>query len=151
MFSSKIRLSECKQTDARVSELLEDVLLRHILTNLLTNAIKYSPPGSPVGFDVARADGQAIFSVADRGLGIPQADRKRLFTPFYRGSNVSTIGGTGLGLVIVRHCVERHGGSLDLQSSEGAGTTVTVHLPLFSAVHTDFLHRLNQSGPSTSI
>lgn len=106
-------------------------VLRHILGNLLANACKYSPPGAPVDLTVERHGPLARFTVADRGIGIPEADRARLFTTFTRGGNVGTRPGTGLGLVIVRRCVEIHGGTLHLASEVGVGTTVTVELPVF--------------------
>lgn len=124
----------------------DENLLRHIFTNLLTNAVKYSPPGSPVVFSVARRDGSAVFSVQDRGAGIPEDDRKRLFRPFHRGKNVAALPGTGLGLLIVKHCVERHGGSIEIASAENAGTEVCVRLPLFSPAHTEFVARYNNQS-----
>jgi signal transduction histidine kinase len=122
----------------------DEKLLRHVLSNLIANAVKYSPPGTPVTFSVSRDGGDAIFIVQDRGMGIPEDDRKRLFTPFYRGKNVATIQGTGLGLVIVKHCVERHGGTIEVDSAEKFGTTVSVRLPLFSPAHTEFIKRISQ-------
>jgi PAS domain S-box-containing protein len=110
----------------------DESLLRHIFTNLLSNAVKYSNPGSVVQFKVARTGAEAVFVVRDRGLGIPKADQSQLFLTFHRGSNVGERPGTGLGLVIVKRCVELHGGTIDLQSKEGEGTTVTVRLPLFA-------------------
>ena len=124
----------------------DESLLRHIFSNLIANAVKYSPPGSPVDFAVSRAGGDAVFTVRDHGMGIPEDDCQRLFTPFYRGKNVTTIQGTGLGLVIVKHCVEQHGGTIEIQSVEKAGTTVTVRLPLFSPAHTEFIYRLTQTN-----
>jgi len=106
-------------------------LLRHILSNLLTNAVKYSPEGTPVEFSLDRRNGDAIFCVQDRGIGIPSSDQKQLFQAFHRGANVSHLPGTGLGLVIVKRCVELHGGQIRCVSAEGAGTTFTVALPLF--------------------
>ena len=122
----------------------DEGLLRHIFSNLIANAAKYSPPGTPVKLSVTRDGGDAIFIVQDRGMGIPEADRKRLFTPFYRGKNVATIQGTGLGLVIVKHCVERHGGRIEVDSAEKLGTTVSVRLPLFSPAHTEFVRRISK-------
>ena len=122
----------------------DEKLLRHIFTNLLTNAVKYSPAGTAVQFSAARDGGDAIFLVQDHGRGIPEDDRKRLFTPFHRSKNVATIQGTGLGLVIVKHCVERHGGTIEIESSENQGTTVSVRLPLFSPAHTEFIKRNSQ-------
>ncbi len=123
----------------------DEKLLRHVLSNLISNAAKYSPPNSPVKFSVSRDRGDAIFIVQDRGMGIPEDDRKRLFTPFYRGKNVATIQGTGLGLVIVKHCVERHGGRIEVDSAEKLGTTVSVRLPLFSPAHTEFVRRISEN------
>lgn len=109
-------------------------LLRHIFSNLLSNAVKYSPEGSPVNFRLVRKEADVIFTIQDRGIGIPTEDQKNLFTSFARGTNVGGRPGTGLGLVIVRRCVALHGGSIELHSVENGGTTVTVRLPLFAAV-----------------
>ncbi|MDB6112890.1 MAG: response regulator receiver sensor signal transduction histidine kinase, partial [Pedosphaera sp.] len=136
----KLSVSEINEA-ARADE----GLLRHVLSNLIANAAKYSPAGTPVQVSVTRAGGDAIFIVQDHGMGIPEDDRKRLFTPFYRGKNVATIQGTGLGLVIVKHCVERHGGTIEVESAENSGTTATVRLPLFSPAHTEFITRISQT------
>jgi signal transduction histidine kinase len=123
----------------------DENLLRHTFANLLNNAVKYSPAGTRVSFLVSRDDGTAIFVVQDSGMGIPEEDCQRLFTPFHRGKNVATIQGTGLGLVIVKHCVERHGGTIEIQSRPTAGTTITVRLPLFSPALTEFVQRLSKT------
>lgn len=78
----------------------------------MANAVKYSPAGTPVKFSVTRESGDAVFTVQVRGLGIPKGERQRLFTPFHRGKNAMTFPGTRLCLVIVKHCVERHGGTI---------------------------------------
>jgi signal transduction histidine kinase len=83
-----------------------------------------------------REDDRVVFSVTDRGIGIPASDQERLFEPFHRGGNVGAITGTGLGLNIVRRAVELQGGSIDVKSQEGEGTTVTVVLPLVSPAST---------------
>jgi PAS domain S-box-containing protein len=106
-------------------------LLRHVISNLLSNAVKYSPPGREVRLTVNCEDAQAVFRVIDRGLGIPAADRERLFTAFQRGANVRHLPGTGLGLVVIRHCLDLHQGTIEILSQENLGTTVTVRLPLF--------------------
>jgi len=117
----------------------DESLLRHIFTNLLSNAVKYSPAGSPVSFQAHRDGRIAICRIIDRGCGIPEADQKRLFQAFYRGSNVGQVPGTGLGLLIVQRCVELHGGEIRFESAEGRGTTVVVALPLFTqTTETDF-------------
>ncbi len=111
----------------------DESLLRHILSNLLSNAVKYSEPGSEVMFTAGREGDSVIFTVRDRGIGIPEEDQARLFESFSRGSNVGQRPGTGLGLVVVQRCVQLHGGSIKLESKRGAGTTVTVSLPVFGA------------------
>jgi PAS domain S-box-containing protein len=116
---------ECAATEA------DERLLRHIFTNLLSNAVKYSPPGSAVRFTVRRENGDAICRIRDHGIGIPEADRPWLFHAFHRGRNVGDRPGTGLGLTIVKRCVELHGGRISLQSESGQGTVVTVRIPLF--------------------
>lgn len=105
-------------------------LLRHILTNLLGNAIKYSPMGSLVCFDCICQGDTVTFLIKDSGIGIPLKDQVKLFETFHRASNVGSIPGTGLGLSIVKKCVEVHRGEIEIQSQEGVGTTFTVRLPL---------------------
>ncbi len=122
--------------DLRLPEHLEpargdESLLRHIFTNLLSNAVKYSPTGQAVDFTVSRSGEHAIVVISDRGCGIPEQDQQRVFQAFHRGTNVGQIPGTGLGLMIVRRCVEMHGGEISFESLEGQGTTFTVTLPLF--------------------
>src|SRR5262249_49979509 len=101
----------------------DESLLRHIFTNLLSNAVKYSPAEQSVEFVVHRENGNAVCRIADRGCGIPDADQKRLFQAFHRGSNVRQIPGTGLGLLIVQRCVALHGGEIHFESKEGRGST----------------------------
>jgi PAS domain S-box-containing protein len=110
----------------------DDRLLRHIFTNLLTNAVKYSPAGSAVDFEIDRDFRDAVCRIRDRGIGIPEADRERLFNAFHRGLNVGNTPGTGLGLTIVKRCVELHRGTIKVESAVGEGTTMTVRLPVFS-------------------
>ena len=120
----------------------DETLLRHIFHNLLSNGVKYSPPGAAVQFHVLREGDAAVFTVKDTGIGIPAADLKHMFDAFYRGKNVGERPGSGLGLVIVKRCVELHGGSIEIQSVEGQGTTATVRLPLFTKPgQTDLLRR----------
>ncbi len=104
-------------------------LLRLIFTNLMSNAIKYSPQGGNVEFHLIGKKSKVIFYVKDEGIGVPLQDRENLFQSFSRGSNVDTIPGTGLGLAIAKACVELHGGSIALESQVGQGTKVTVSLP----------------------
>jgi len=111
----------------------DENLLRHILTNLISNAVKYSPPESSPQLSVAHGDGALKFAVIDNGIGILEADRSRMFQTFHRGSNVGQRSGTGLGLVIVKRCCDLHGASIDFVSEPGRGTTFTVTLPLSNA------------------
>ncbi len=105
-------------------------LVRQILFNLLSNALKYSAPDSEVNFEVEIAPNNILFSITDRGIGILPEDRGKLFESFHRGSNVSNIQGTGLGLSIVKRCVDVHGGKIDLISEVNIGSTFTVNLPI---------------------
>ena len=109
---------------------LDERLLRHILTNLLTNAVKYSHESAAVQFTVSRLGTKVQFEVVDHGIGILEDDQKWLFNAFQRGRNVGTIPGTGLGLVIVKRCVELHRGTIRIQSSAGEGTRVRVEVPV---------------------
>ncbi len=110
----------------------DEGLLRHVFGNLIANAVKYSPANTPVTFRARREGADAVFEVEDKGIGIPAEDRPRLFEAFHRCGNVGAIPGTGLGLVIVKRCVDLHGGSLGIDSTPGAGTTFTIRLPLFA-------------------
>ncbi len=105
-------------------------LLRHVVLNLLSNAVKYSAPGETVDFDVRRDGGELVLRVRDRGIGIPAADREWLFSAFHRGRNVGERPGSGLGLTIVKRCVELHGGRIALDSEVGRGTEIVVRLPV---------------------
>ena len=109
---------------------LDEKRLRQILTNLLSNAIKYSHQGGTVRFGLECVDDVAIFSIQDDGIGIPAADQLRLFESFHRASNVGMRPGTGLGLTIVKKCVDSQDGQITVASVVGVGTKFTVTLPL---------------------
>lgn len=112
--------------------LVDAKLISHILVNLLGNALKYSPPDTAVTC-TATAEGDRLrFRVADRGIGIPPADLPRLFESFHRGTNVGNIQGTGIGLHIVKECVQLHRGTIEVESIVGQGATfhVDVHAPV---------------------
>jgi PAS domain S-box-containing protein len=111
-------------------------LLRHIFTNLLTNAVKYSPAGKVVRFEVGFSKTYMISSIRDQGIGICPADQEWLFEPFHRGQNVGDRPGTGLGLVIVKRCVDLHGGEITFESRPNDGTSVTIKLPIGSSALT---------------
>jgi len=108
-------------------------LLEQVMENLVSNAIKYTPEGGEVEVHF-RQDGpdRVQIRVSDSGIGIPAVEQDKLFHEFFRASNAKklTAEGTGLGLVLVKKTVERHGGTLELSSEEGQGTTVTIELPI---------------------
>ena len=105
-------------------------LLRQIAANLISNAVKYSPHGSSVEVSLGYQQGRFIFTVQDQGIGIPEEDQVELFRVFHRGSNVGDVSGTGLGLTIVKQAVELHNGTLQLESTTGRGTKMTVAIPI---------------------
>jgi PAS domain S-box-containing protein len=108
----------------------DEKLMRSILSNLLSNAIKYSPQGGNVDLTLEYQADTALLKVQDWGIGIPLEDQKHLFEPFHRGKNVRTIPGTGLGLVVVKKCVDLHHGTIQFASEPNIGTTCLVTLPL---------------------
>ncbi len=111
------------------SAFLDEKLLYSILSNLLSNAIKYSPPGSTIQFNLSCPVQRVIFQIQDQGIGIPTEAQQNLYTPFHRGSNVGMIDGNGLGLAVVKKCVDLHQGQIAIESEVGVGTTITVQLP----------------------
>ncbi|MBF2026504.1 MAG: PAS domain S-box protein [Oscillatoriales cyanobacterium C42_A2020_001] len=112
-----------------LSALIDERLLRSILTNILANSVRYSPANCPIQFKLTCRDEQFTFQVKDQGIGIPADDIPYLFEPFHRGRNVSNIPGTGLGLSIVKKFVDLQQGEIAVQSKVGHGTTFTVRLP----------------------
>jgi two-component system OmpR family sensor kinase len=104
-------------------------LLFQVFSNLLSNAIKYSPGGDPITIDARVEAGEVVVSVEDSGIGIPEKDRDRLFARYARGSNVSGIVGTGIGLYLVKMVIDLHHGRVAVESREGDGSRFTVRLP----------------------
>lgn len=111
-------------------------LLFQLFSNLLSNAIKYSPGGGKVEVDASLAGEDAVIGITDRGIGIPKGDLARLFERYHRGSNVSGIVGTGVGLYLVKMVADMHDGRLKVESKEGDGSRFTVYLPLKAASST---------------
>ena len=105
--------------------------LERLMLNLLTNAIKFSDPGAAVTLRATRGDDDARIEVEDHGMGIPESEQGRLFSRFFRSSTAQerAVPGTGLGLVIAKTAVDNHGGTIDVASTPGEGTTFTVRLP----------------------
>ncbi|MHC5763261.1 sensor histidine kinase [Nostoc sp.] len=105
-------------------------LLQPVLTNLISNAIKYSPKNTKVDLILSYQDEKVIFQVKDKGIGIPLGDQEHLFKPFYRGGNVGDIPGNGLGLAIVKKLVDLHHSQVEVESEVGKGTIFTITLLL---------------------
>jgi signal transduction histidine kinase len=115
---------------AELTGLWDPRRLGRVVSNLLDNAVKYSPDGGPVTVRVGRDRDAAVVEVSDSGIGIPQSDHVRIFERFQRARNVEgRIGGTGIGLASARHIVESHGGKITVRSSEGTGATFVIRLP----------------------
>ncbi|MCC7206367.1 MAG: PAS domain S-box protein [Anaerolineae bacterium] len=118
----------CGPVPSRVP--LDRRLMRQIISNLVSNAIKFSEAGKTVNVRLEQ-DGNALaLIVQDEGLGIPDVDLKYLFKPFYRATNVGAISGIGLGLVATKESVDLHGGAIAVESKVGVGTTFTVRIPI---------------------
>jgi signal transduction histidine kinase len=107
-------------------------LVRHALTNVIHNAIKYTPNGGTISVELKASVAQAVIEVRDTGPGIPATHRDRIFDRFYRvdASRSREEGGVGLGLAIARWAIEANGGRIELVSNEGRGSLFRVVLPL---------------------
>jgi signal transduction histidine kinase len=118
--------------DRLVGEWDRDRIMQ-VLTNLVANAIKYSPQGSEILVTVQAEQDHALISVHDQGIGIRRADIPLVFQAFYRADNVRSTQGSGLGLYITQSIVQAHGGHIWLESEPGMGTTFFVTLPFTAA------------------
>lgn len=127
VFESRSQLTE-------IAACMDVKALRQIFTNLLSNALKYSPAGSTVYFRIDRDEDFAYLEVEDQGIGIPASDQARLFEAFHRGANVGAISGNGLGLAIVKQSIQVQGGQIRIVSQENLGTIVRVILPLVPSI-----------------
>lgn len=110
--------------------LVDKTLVIHIIDNILNNAIKFSPNKGEIRFTMRLLSNMLKVVVGDSGIGIPKEEQRFLFDPYFRASNISNIGGSGLGLSIVKRCVDLHNGKIDIKSTEGSGTRVTVTIPM---------------------
>jgi signal transduction histidine kinase len=108
----------------------DPILISRIITNLITNAVKYSPKRSEVQISLSVEQRHILMRIRDQGIGIPPEDQKYLFQSYFRASNVEEINGTGLGLRIVKEAIELHGGRIEVESQLKQGTTFTVFLPI---------------------
>jgi PAS domain S-box-containing protein len=116
---------------------VDTTLLRHVLTNLLSNAIKFSEERAEIllNLRLSKGDGEPeiCFEVLDRGIGLQAGDLEHLFEPFFRGSNVGAISGTGLGLKVVRDCLLRHGGHISAEPRADGGSRFVARVPYEAA------------------
>ncbi len=128
-FNNKQTINFVYQTETQTFS-LDSKLLNHILTNLLSNACKYSPQNSTIDFEIHTQASELIFTVRDRGIGIPPEDLPQLFDSFYRASNSQSQQGSGLGLAIAKEYVEFHQGTISVSSELEVGTTFTVNIPI---------------------
>jgi PAS domain S-box-containing protein len=138
LFCQRIIENILQHNDCRISfknisgtdiAFLDKELLRPTLDNILTNACKFSPPGSYVDCTVSRDSNSLVFTIEDQGIGIPDSDIERITEPFHRGINAGNIAGAGLGLAVVKRMVDIQNGTLEISSSIGHGTKITVTLP----------------------
>ncbi|MEO1591164.1 MAG: HAMP domain-containing sensor histidine kinase [Cyanobacteria bacterium J06632_22] len=125
----------CLTTDVTGSRIcaVDEALFRQILCNLFSNALKYSPPDTPVSTTLRLDDCKLSVRVSDQGRGIPKHEQKQVFQPFFRGSNIGHVAGLGLGLSMAQACVVKHAGTLEVDSVEGMGTIVSLELSVPSA------------------
>jgi PAS domain S-box-containing protein len=114
----------------KIEAFVDEKLIRHIISNLLTNAVKYSPNGGKIFFSISRCTKELEITIEDEGIGISEEDQKKLFQPFFRGSNIETITGTGLGLSITERAVKLHNGTIIFSSKLNEGTTFRINIPL---------------------
>lgn len=108
---------------------LDPQAMRHVLNNLGSNAIKYSPENTTIKVRLERTGEDLKFSITDQGIGIPKADQEHLFSRFFRAGNVTNVQGTGLGLTIVMNYIEMMGGEISFESIENKGTTFHITIP----------------------
>ncbi len=104
--------------------------LKQALFNLISNAIKFTPPGGAIGIEAERCGGDLLLTVADTGIGIAPADQARMFEKFKRGKRQA---GSGLGLSLVKSLIELHGGTVEIESAPGRGTRIVCRLPAVPA------------------
>lgn len=104
-------------------------LLHHVVANLLANALQFSGDPAVVSVSGRVQGGEVVLAVADRGIGIDEDERKRIFAAYYRGRNSQGVSGAGIGLYLVDHFVRMHGGRVAVAPRTGGGTVFTIHLP----------------------
>lgn len=129
-YNNKLKIK--KDIDCKIADpVMDKTLLRHILTNVLSNAVKYTPgEKGEVLFSAACVENNLQITVKDNGMGIPEKDLEYIFESFHRAENVENIQGTGLGMTIVKRCLRLHKGKINIESELGKGTKVIINIPL---------------------
>lgn len=126
VFHKDSRKVDFEFLDAVVNSNVDPKLMKQVVVNMFSNALKYSESPSPILIRVFKEKDDVVFSISDQGIGISTQDQKMIFEPFYRASNIENLSGTGLGLAIVKQVVALHNGKIQIQSELGKGTTFTV-------------------------
>jgi len=137
---SRIQLQKCVQlqqciSNGRAPVLADKIAVAHCVQNLIENALKYSPPGSPVTVRCGSENGTCFVEVGDEGVGIPTSEQGKIFEKFYRSQNVQSLNvpGTGIGLALVKRIMESHQGQISLNSEPGKGSRFRLILPRVEA------------------
>jgi two-component system sensor histidine kinase SenX3 len=143
--SKGIEIVAAKSDNVRV--LADEARLVLAISNLVSNAVQYSPDGSRVGVGISHTEGEVEVSVTDQGIGMTKEESERVFERFYRTDQARsrTTGGTGLGLSIVKHIVANHGGDIRVWTKQGRGSTFTIRLPEVRESH------VSDSGEEQSV
>ncbi|HEY9626774.1 MAG TPA: ATP-binding protein [Coleofasciculaceae cyanobacterium] len=128
LFSEQPRSIKFEKYGTRTYAYLDEKLLYSILSNLLSNAIKYSPSDSSIYFTLTCEPDSVIFHIKDEGIGIPKEEQGKIFEPFCRGRNAGNVTGSGLGMAVVKKCLDLHQGELHVESQVGVGTTFTIKI-----------------------
>jgi PAS domain S-box-containing protein len=110
---------------------IDEKIVRQILINIISNAIRYSPENSNIDFHVNTNEDNVVFIIKDQGIGIPAEDILKVYDPFFRGSNLETQSGSGLGLSVAKNYVDAHRGEISFESTNGEGTTFYVTIPFY--------------------
>lgn len=128
LFSEQPRTILFHKQGDRTYACLDEKLIYSVLSNLLSNAIKYSASETPIHFTVVCEPDVVTFEVEDQGIGIPEDEQARIFEPFCRGRNAGSVSGSGLGMAVVKKCLDLHQGELTLKSQVGGGTTFVIQI-----------------------
>lgn len=117
--------------------LIDKQMIQQAITNLISNALKYTPNNPEIKVNLTLQNNEIVLTVADNGIGIPEEDQKHMFTPFFRAGNTKTIQGNGLGLSIIRESIQMHHGTVSFESQMNKGSRFTIHLPNILLISSD--------------